>query len=75
MGRCFNIHSINLIIMIIFNLKKYLIKSKISLYYNNIYIEDVLKLVRTPLNNFTSRLLKLSFSLSMHLYNSDGRHA
>ena len=24
---------------------------------------------------FTSRLLKLSFSLSMHLYNSDGRHA
>ena len=24
---------------------------------------------------FTSRLLKLSFSLSMHIYNSDGRHA
>ena len=24
---------------------------------------------------FTSRLLKLTFSLSMHLYNSDGRHA
>ena len=24
---------------------------------------------------FTSRLLKLSFSLSMHIYNSNGRHA
>ena len=24
---------------------------------------------------FTSRLLKLSFSLSMHIYNSDGCHA
>ena len=24
---------------------------------------------------FTSRLLKLSFALSMHIYNSDGRHA
>ena len=24
---------------------------------------------------FTSQLLKLSFSLSMHIYNSDGRHA
>ena len=24
---------------------------------------------------FTSRLLKSTFSLSMHIYNSDGRHA
>ena len=34
-----------------------------------------LKASAHSLKQFTSRLLKLSFSLSMHLYNSDGRHA
>ena len=35
----------------------------------------VLKASAHSFKQFTSRLLKLSFSLSMHLYNSDGRHA
>ena len=38
------------------------------------WLWNLLKLVRTPLNN-SSRLLKSTFSLSMHIYNSDGRHA
>ena len=35
----------------------------------------VVKASAHSFKQFTSRLLKLSFSLSMHLYNSDGRHA
>ena len=41
------------------------------------YIDDVLSIKASAhsFKQFTSRLLKLSFSLSMHIYNSDGRHA
>ena len=35
----------------------------------------VVKASAHSFKQFTSRLLKLSFSLSMHLYNSDERHA
>ena len=37
--------------------------------------EQFIKASAHSFKQFTSRLLKLSFSLSMHLYNSDGRHA
>ena len=39
-----------------------------------LYMPD-LKASAHSFKQFISRLLKLSFSLSMHLYNSDGRHA
>ena len=37
--------------------------------------KDTVKVSAHSFKQFTSRLLKLSFSLSMHLYNTDGRHA
>ena len=43
------------------------------------YILDVhrtyIKASAHSFKQFTSRLLKSTFSLSMHIYNSDGRHA
>ena len=43
---------------------------------NVIWSFDIeLKASAHSFKQFTSRLLKLSFSLSMHIYNSDGRHA
>ena len=38
-------------------------------------LQDLLKASAHPFKQFTSRLLKSTFSLSMHIYNSDGRHA
>ena len=36
---------------------------------------DLFKASAHSFKQFTSRLLKSTFSLSMHIYNSDGRHA
>ena len=43
--------------------------------YLGLWLDEHLKASAHSFKQFTSRLLKLSFSLSMHLYNSDGRHA
>ena len=40
-----------------------------------LYLDINVKAIAHSFKQFTSRLLKLSFLLSMHLYTSDGRHA
>ena len=47
----------------------WLTNARLSLYYN------ILKASAHSFKQFTSRLLKSTFSLSMHIYNSDERHA
>ena len=41
----------------------------------NIWLIFLFKARAHSFKQFTSRLLKSTFSLSMHIYNSDGRHA
>ena len=48
---------------------------KIIIVWSWVYLISYIKASAHSFKQFTSRLLKLSFSLSMHLYNSDGRHA
>ena len=44
-------------------------------YNNPLNVVQLFKASAHSFKQFTSRLLKLSFSLFMHIYNSDGRHA
>ena len=48
------------------------IVKRVNLYFRQ---RGLFKASAHSFKQFTSRILKLSFSLSMHLYNSDGRHA